>query len=101
MARSALTGESYVTAEAMCSGRPVLRTSTGGSSALILENLTGRTAPIDHDAFIAAALDLARDRDQLAEMGRRAAEHVRANFTFDRQVEATIELYESMQGTGR
>jgi glycosyltransferase involved in cell wall biosynthesis len=92
---------SYVTAEAMCSGRPVLRTRTGGSAALILENITGRTTAIDHDAFIAAALDFARDRTLLAEMGRRAAEHVRANFSFDRQVDATIDLYQSMRGTGR
>lgn len=93
---SAREGFSYVTAEAMCAGIPVLRTRTAGTSELIIENVTGRSTPIDHDAFLAAAQDFLSDRAALSRMGAAAAEHVRKNLTFDRQVEQTTQLYRTL-----
>ena len=38
-------------------GVPVLRTRTSGTSELIVENVAGRSTPIEHDAFVAAAIE--------------------------------------------
>jgi glycosyltransferase involved in cell wall biosynthesis len=86
-------GFSLVTAEAMSVGVPVLRTRTSGSTELILEGITGATTPIDRAAFVSAALDFLADPAKLRAMGRAAADHVRAHFTFDRQFQQTIDLY--------
>jgi glycosyltransferase involved in cell wall biosynthesis len=86
-------GFGLVCAEAMSVGVPVLRTQTAGTAELIIEFQTGRSVPIDHQAFVAAARDFLSDRAALERMGQAAADHVRTNFTFERQVEQTIELY--------
>jgi glycosyltransferase involved in cell wall biosynthesis len=89
-------GFSLVTAEAMSVGVPVLRTRTSGSTELILEGVTGATTPIDRAAFVSSALDFLADRARLRAMGRAAADHVRAHFTFDRQLQQTIDLYRKL-----
>ena len=86
-------GFSLVTAEAMSVGVPVLRTRTSGSEELIVEGVTGRSIPIERDAFIAAAIEFMCDRAKLTEMGHAAAQHVREHFPFERQVAQTVELY--------
>jgi glycosyltransferase involved in cell wall biosynthesis len=86
-------GFSLVCAEAMSVGTPVLRTNTSGAEELIIDGVTGRCVPIDHDAFINAAIDFLSDRAKLAAMGRAAAQHVRENYTFERQMAQTLELY--------
>jgi len=85
-------------AEAMCAGIPVLRTHTSGTEELIIENVTGRSVEINHDAFIAAAGKFLSDRPALETMGRAAADHIRKNFTLDRQVAETIDLYRRLAG---
>jgi glycosyltransferase involved in cell wall biosynthesis len=79
--------------EAMSVGVPVLRTQTSGASLQIIENVTGRSTPIDHDAFVAAATEFLRDPAALARMGEAAAKHVRENFPFQRQISETLDLY--------
>lgn len=86
-------GFSLVCAEAMSVGVPVLRTRTSGTSELIIENVTGRSVAINHDEFIAAAIEFLKDEEALRRMGSAAAEHIREHFTFDQQVQRTIELY--------
>ena len=87
-------GFSLVTAEAMSVGTPVVRTRTAGASDLILDNQTGRITPIEHDAFLAsAAQTLSLPRQDLRAMGQRASEHIRTNFTFDKQLAQTLALY--------
>jgi glycosyltransferase involved in cell wall biosynthesis len=93
---SAREGFSYVCAEAMSVGVPVLRTRTSGTTATIVENVTGRSTEIDHDAFIRAAVEFLGDRKKLVEMGKAAAAHVRAELTFDLQVNRTLDLYRRM-----
>ena len=80
-------------AEAMSVGVPVLRTRTSGVAETVVENVTGRSVPIDHDAFLSAAVVMLSERDALARMGAAAARHVREHLTFDRQLAQTVELY--------
>jgi len=93
-------GFSFVCAEAMATGIPALRTRTSGTRELILENTTGRSVPIDHDAFIDASISFLRDVDELRRMGADAAEHVRKNFSFDLQLSRTLDLYRSITTLG-
>jgi glycosyltransferase involved in cell wall biosynthesis len=80
-------------AEAMSVGVPVLRTRTSGASLQINENVTGRSTPIDHDAFVAAAVEFLGDRAALARMGEAAAKHVREVFPYQKQIAGTLDLY--------
>ncbi len=86
-------GFSLVSAEAMACGVPVLRTRTSGTTELIVENVTGRSVEIDHDAFIAQGISFLSDLTSLRQMGAHAAAHVREHFTFERQLDQTIALY--------
>lgn len=93
---SSREGFSLVCAEAMACGVPALRTRTSGTSELIIESTTGRSTPIEKDAFIAAAMEFLSDRNKLARMGAAAMDHVRGRFGFDQQVAATMNLYRSL-----
>jgi glycosyltransferase involved in cell wall biosynthesis len=86
-------GFSLATAEAMSVGLPACRTRTAGAAELIVENLTGRTTPIEHEAFVTGAIEFLRDGAALARMSAAAAGHIRAHFTFDRQLQQTVDLY--------
>jgi glycosyltransferase involved in cell wall biosynthesis len=93
---SAREGFSYACAEAMCAGVPALRTNTSGTAELIVEGTTGRSVAIDHDAFLRAAVKFLSDRSVLRTMGAAAAQHIRAHFTFERQLNATLDLYHQL-----
>ena len=93
---SAREGFSLVCAEAMSVGVPVLRTRTSGTRELIIEDVTGRSVPINRDQFIAEAVDFLSDLAALRRMGAAAADHVRHHFTFDLQLARTIDLYRSL-----
>jgi glycosyltransferase involved in cell wall biosynthesis len=91
---SAREGFSLVCAEAMSVGVPVFRTRTAGTQALVVEDVTGRSVPIDQRAFVTGATDfLSLPTADLRRMGAAAADHVRRNFTFERQLEQTLALY--------
>lgn len=94
-------GFSYACAEAMCAGVPVLRTRTSGTKELIIEGITGRSVPIDHQAFLEAATEFLADQSSLLRMGTAAAEHIRKNFTFNRQRTKTIAMYKQLTEPGR
>jgi len=89
-------GFSLVCAEAMSTGIPVLRTRTAGTAELILENITGRSVPIEHDPFVATAIDFLGEISALKTMGAAASEHVRQQFTFQRQLEGTMQMYRAL-----
>src|SRR6185503_2037344 len=94
-------GFSLVCTEAMAVGTPALRTRTAGTQELIIEDVTGRSVEINHDRFVAAAVDfLSQDTATLRRMGATAAEHVRKNFTFDRQLDQTLALYRRVAKLG-
>jgi glycosyltransferase involved in cell wall biosynthesis len=93
---SSREGFSYVSLEAMLTGRPVLRTNTGGTSLQIIENVTGNSVPIDKDLFLNRAIRLLSDKSLLQKMGEAAAQHARQNFTFELQLQKTVALYERL-----
>ncbi|MFW6058770.1 MAG: glycosyltransferase family 4 protein [Phycisphaeraceae bacterium] len=95
---SAVEGFALVGAEAMSVGRPVLRTRTGGWQAQISADRTGRAVAVDREAFVAAALALLADRSALRRMGETAAQHARANLTFEDQLAQTVALYARLVG---
>jgi glycosyltransferase involved in cell wall biosynthesis len=94
---SAREGFSYACAEAMCAGVPVLRTRTSGTKELIVEGTTGRSVAIERQAFLRASVEFLSDKADLRRMGVSAAEHIRHNFTFDRQLARTLEMYQSLR----
>jgi glycosyltransferase involved in cell wall biosynthesis len=96
---SAAEGFSLSCCEAMSCNIPVLRTQTAGCQEQIIENVTGMSVPVEHDAFIAKAMDFLADRDRLQTMGLHAGEHVRQHLRFDQQVTQTLELYQRLAGT--
>jgi len=90
-------GFSYACAEAMCGGIPVLRTRTSGTKELIIEGVTGRSVAINQQEFLQTAVEFLSDIPALRRMGTAAAEHIRRNFTFERQLADTIMLYERLR----
>ncbi len=94
-------GFSFVCAEAMAVGVPVLRTRTSGTTETIVEGVTGKSTAIDRNAFVTAAVEFLTDDEGLKVMGQGAAAHARANFDFARQLEATTELYYKLAGGTR
>jgi glycosyltransferase involved in cell wall biosynthesis len=86
-------GFCFAAVEAMCTGIPVLRTRTGGTMSQIVEDITGRSTPIDRNEFVTAALEFLADRNALRRMGHAAATHVRGTLTFELQLERTIAMY--------
>lgn len=89
-------GFSYVCAEALACGVPVLRTRTSGTSETIIEGVTGRSVDIDRTAFINAALAFLRDGDRLHAMRPAAAAHAAERFAMERQVRETVQMYRAL-----
>jgi glycosyltransferase involved in cell wall biosynthesis len=93
-------GFSLVCVEAMCAGLPVLRTRTSGTVELIVENVTGKSVPIQREAFVGTAIEFMADDASLPRMGRAAAQHIREKFTYSQQVLQTLELYRRLVRVG-
>ncbi len=91
-------GFSLVCAEAMSVGVPHVRTRTSGTRELTIEDETGVSTYIDRADFEEAVAAALAQPAELRRMGEVAADHVRAHFTFDRQVERTIALYRRLSG---
>jgi len=92
----ASVGEAFglVLAEAMACGVPIVGSRSGSLTEVVEEKETGLLAP-PHDAaaFADSVEHLARDGRLRKDMGHRALERVRQNFTIDRDAEGTLETY--------
>jgi glycosyltransferase involved in cell wall biosynthesis len=92
----ASVGEAFglVLAEAMACGVPIVGSRSGSLTEVVEEEQTGLLAPPqDATAFADSIEHLARDRWLRHEMGQRAVERVRRNFTVDGDVEKTLDVY--------
>jgi glycosyltransferase involved in cell wall biosynthesis len=86
-----------VVLEAMASGLPVVATYAGGTDQLVKDGENGRLVAIrDTDRFTEALTDLLDRPAAAALMGRKGLERVRENFSLQRMVDRTQELYEEL-----
>ena len=83
--------------EARAAARPVVATAVSGSAELVIDGETGRLVPPgDPPALAAAILELLEDPLAAAAMASRARDRVRRNYSVDRMVESTVELYRDL-----
>ncbi len=93
---SSREGFSYVCAEALATGLPILRTQTTGTHETIVENVTGKSVPIDRSTFIHTARDMLAQPVGLRAMRLACAAHAREHLSFERQLLHTQRLYEKL-----
>jgi len=80
--------------EAMAAGRPVLASAVGSLPEVVDDGVTGvRVQPASVDALAAAILDLARDPSRCERLGVNGAKRARTDFTLERMVNETIDVY--------
>ena len=88
---------SQVLPQAMLMGRPVISTSTGGLSEVVIHNQTGLIVPPkDSNEIFLAIKVLYEDidlRKKLIENGRK---HAIKNFTFDKMIKTTENVYKEV-----
>jgi len=78
--------------EAMASGTPAVAVNEAGPAETIVDGETGFLCAREPKELGDAVLRLLDDRELRESMGRRAREHVVANFTWDRSVEQLARL---------
>lgn len=94
-------GFSYVCAEALATGLPVLRTRTTGTRETVVEGVTGFSVDIDRRAFVHAFVDRMRDITRLEHMRADCAAFAQEHLSIDRQVRATLDLYQKVSTLAR
>jgi glycosyltransferase involved in cell wall biosynthesis len=95
----ASTGEAFglVTAEAMACGVPVIGTRSGATPEIIADGETGFLAePRDEKSFADAIEKIAGDPEMRKRLGLNARKRVLDFFTVDRDIEKTLEIYDSL-----
>jgi glycosyltransferase involved in cell wall biosynthesis len=81
--------------EAGASGLPVVSTRHAGIKDVVIEGETGFLVDEgDIEGMAAHMLTLARDADLAGRMGRRAREHVAANFSMEQHIARLAEVLE-------
>ncbi len=84
-----------VALEASLFAAPIVATRCGGPEDCLVDGETARLCPPgDADALAAAVVGLLDDPRRAAELGIRAAANTRRSWTWDRRVEAAIEIYQ-------
>lgn len=80
--------------EAMASRAAVVATETEGAQEIIRTGETGILVPVsDVDALTEAVLELLDNKDRRVRMGRAAQQSVAAQFSVDRMIDETEEIY--------
>ena len=81
-------------AEAMASSTAVVSTATGGARELIEAGATGLLVPVgDVDKLTEAILLLLREKDERVRLGNAAQQAATANFSLERMIAETEEIY--------
>jgi glycosyltransferase involved in cell wall biosynthesis len=94
---SAVEATPIVLLEAMAAGRPVLATAVGGVGQVVGDGVNGVLVPAGNEqAFANALVQLSRDPEGVAEMGRAGRATFLERFTFDRMVSSYEALIEDV-----
>jgi glycosyltransferase involved in cell wall biosynthesis len=98
-ASAAEEGTSNSILEAMACGRPVVATDIGGNREVVEHGKTGLIVPPrDPEALARALLDLLASPELIRKMGQAARASVRARFSRETMIRATIEAYGGVPG---
>ena len=83
--------------EGMAAGLAMVVTDVGGNREAVVDGVTGLVVPPrDPTALEAAILDLARDPDRRAVMGKAARARAQENFSMDACVAGYVRLYDGL-----
>ena len=83
--------------EAMVSGLPVISTDFNGVDELLEDNINGRIVKInDDDAAVSSLVGYLNRPDTAKDFGNRARKTVLENFSMQKMVQATMDLYEEV-----
>jgi glycosyltransferase involved in cell wall biosynthesis len=83
--------------EAMAMGIPVVASAVGGLLDLFKDGDTGRLVPSKDSAALAAAIkELLADPAAAVGMGKRAQAFIAANFSIEKMIVGTVEVYEKV-----
>lgn len=84
-----------VTLEAMSLGKPLVSTTIGGPAEVVVNGETGLLVEPGKPELLADALDsLLADPQAAAEMGRRGRQRLDAEFSLERNLRRTLQVYE-------
>jgi glycosyltransferase involved in cell wall biosynthesis len=80
--------------DAMACGKPIVATTAGGMPEVVADGSTGLLVPPrDHQAMADAIVTLLTNPDLRARMGAAGLARVRVNFSAERMVQDTLEIY--------
>ncbi|MBR4932445.1 MAG: glycosyltransferase family 4 protein, partial [Alphaproteobacteria bacterium] len=87
-------------AEAQAMGRIVIASNHGGACELIVNGRTGFLTPVGDSQKMAAMLDtvLALSDEEKNEIGQKATESVRTNFSIQKMCDRTVAVYKEILG---
>lgn len=86
-------GLPLVVPEAMAAGLPIVTTDVGGLPSVVDDQQTGLIVPADERVFARALAVLEADRERARAMGASGRRVALARFSYDRMVDAYLELY--------
>ncbi|MCK5595629.1 glycosyltransferase family 4 protein, partial [bacterium] len=93
---SLMEGFSITVLESMAAEKPVIATNVGGNSEIIEHEKTGFIIPAQSPEDLASySLNIINNQDLVKKMGQEAKKRV-LNFSIDKMVEKTENLYESL-----
>jgi glycosyltransferase involved in cell wall biosynthesis len=87
-----------VTLEAMAQKRPVIASDIEPFRNIVTQE-TGMIVPVfDHEALANAVITLLKNKSLRQDMGLKAKEYVRSNYTWDNIVKKVLNMYENLVG---
>lgn len=94
---SSMEGLPVVILEAMAASAPVVATSVGGNSEVVIDGETGTIIPPENPEALAEAIIYHLENPEISkEMGQRGYERVKKHFSKDKMVKKTFQVYEGI-----
>lgn len=88
--------------DAMAASRAIVAARAGGIPEVVADGSTGLLVPVrDPEAMAEAIIGLLRDAGRRERMGQAGLARVRAQFSADRMVDATLDVYQRTVGRAR